>query len=225
MKTCTGCKQELPLEEFWARRKSPDGLALRCKSCIKAYQKSEAVLARRRVRENKHYAEVTKAEREAALLGRTCEFCLGALQLGTPANTRFCSKRCNDAAYYRANQERIKQRVREWEQANRERVAENHRLWKQKNPERLRELRSAYNHRRRARIADRPHEEFAFEDIFDRDGWVCGLCDMPVNPAVASLDHIIPISKGGSHTRDNVQLAHLDCNKAKGDRLITRLVA
>ncbi|MCK4625025.1 MAG: HNH endonuclease [Phycisphaerae bacterium] len=31
----------------------------------------------------------------------------------------------------------------------------------------------------------------------------------------ASLDHIVPISQGGHHTRKNVQLAHLGCNIQK----------
>jgi 5-methylcytosine-specific restriction endonuclease McrA len=38
------------------------------------------------------------------------------------------------------------------------------------------------------------------------------------SPWSVSLDHIVPVSKGGTHTRDNVQAAHLRCNQAKGDR-------
>ena len=33
-----------------------------------------------------------------------------------------------------------------------------------------------------------------------------------------SIDHIIPLSKGGTHTWDNVQLAHMGCNAGKQDR-------
>lgn len=60
-------------------------------------------------------------------------------------------------------------------------------------------------------------------DIAERDGWRCGLCGDRVeqglkwpNPDALSLDHILPIAKGGKHTRDNVQLAHLRCNWSKG---------
>ena len=35
------------------------------------------------------------------------------------------------------------------------------------------------------------------------------------DPMSASLDHIVPLSRGGTHTLDNVQLAHLACNERK----------
>lgn len=66
-------------------------------------------------------------------------------------------------------------------------------------------------------------EQIVYRDVFDRDGWSCGICSEPVDPATdwpdplsASLDHILPLSKGGPHTMANVQLAHLDCNLRKG---------
>ena len=35
----------------------------------------------------------------------------------------------------------------------------------------------------------------------------------------ATVDHIIPKSKGGADTPDTLQLAHARCNKIKGNRL------
>jgi hypothetical protein len=31
-----------------------------------------------------------------------------------------------------------------------------------------------------------------------------------------SLDHVVPLSRGGSHSWENVRCAHLSCNVAKG---------
>ncbi|MFJ3201006.1 HNH endonuclease [Streptomyces sp. NPDC086989] len=63
--------------------------------------------------------------------------------------------------------------------------------------------------------------------IAERDGWRCSLCSHPVDPAVTwpdslspSLDHRVPLSKGGAHDPSNVFLAHLGCNSSKGDRLL-----
>ena len=64
-------------------------------------------------------------------------------------------------------------------------------------------------------------------DVYDRDGWVCGLCGDPVDrslqypdPMSKSLDHIVPVSRGGAHALTNVQCSHLHCNISKSDRLI-----
>lgn len=66
-------------------------------------------------------------------------------------------------------------------------------------------------------------ESFDYREIYDRDGWVCGLCAEPVDrllqwpdPLSVSLDHIIPVSRGGRHVRENAQCSHLRCNLSKG---------
>lgn len=81
-------------------------------------------------------------------------------------------------------------------------------------------------HRRRAQKLALPAEKFRHEDVYERDGWICGLCTEPVDrelcypdPMSASLDHIIPLSRGGHHVWENVQLAHLDCNVRKQARI------
>lgn len=68
-------------------------------------------------------------------------------------------------------------------------------------------------------------EAFSRAEIFDRDGWVCGICSEPIDrgllhpdPMSVSLDHIIPMSKGGGHVPLNVTCAHLFCNLSKGNR-------
>src|SRR5262245_20111594 len=52
------------------------------------------------------------------------------------------------------------------------------------------------------------------ELVYKRDKWRCGICHKKVNPKLKaphpmrkSLDHIIPMSRGGDHTYANVQLA------------------
>ena len=57
---------------------------------------------------------------------------------------------------------------------------------------------------------------------------VCGICGKPVDfsykaphPLSPTVDHIIPVSKGG-HPSDisNLQLAHRCCNRQKSDSLM-----
>ena len=62
--------------------------------------------------------------------------------------------------------------------------------------------------------------------LYRRDGGVCQACGKhltfdvdPQSGDYPSIDHIWPISKGGTHTWDNVQLLCRQCNWEKGDRV------
>ena len=44
----------------------------------------------------------------------------------------------------------------------------------------------------------------------------CAITNTPLTPEVAGLDHIIPLSAGGSNTMDNVQVLHREVNRMKG---------
>lgn len=63
--------------------------------------------------------------------------------------------------------------------------------------------------------------------LAERDGPRCALCGEDVDfslrsphPMSASVDHIIPRSRGGTHDADNLQLAHRTCNTRKGVRTL-----
>jgi 5-methylcytosine-specific restriction endonuclease McrA len=48
----------------------------------------------------------------------------------------------------------------------------------------------------------------------------CKLCEQKIeNWDEASIDHIIPNSKGGTNDYENHQLAHKSCNNRKGDQV------
>jgi 5-methylcytosine-specific restriction endonuclease McrA len=54
--------------------------------------------------------------------------------------------------------------------------------------------------------------------VFKRDFGVCKACGDWVQPKHASMDHRIPLARGGTHTWGNIQLMHLICNLRKGHR-------
>jgi len=51
--------------------------------------------------------------------------------------------------------------------------------------------------------------------VFARDGHVCQYCGLPAE----NVDHVVPKSKGGQHTWDNVVAACRRCNSKKENRL------
>ncbi len=64
------------------------------------------------------------------------------------------------------------------------------------------------------------------DDLGDRDSWVCWVCegqvdgDCPVgSPHAASVDHVIPRSRGGTNDPANLRLAHRRCNGQRGSHL------
>ena len=77
--------------------------------------------------------------------------------------------------------------------------------------------------KRRARNRNNgPHETVIHHAVFDRHGWVCGICLEPVlrdadalNPLSAQLDHIIPLCRGGTNVYGNSQCSHRLCNQKK----------
>lgn len=72
------------------------------------------------------------------------------------------------------------------------------------------------------------------EKVAKRDGNICQICgckvdwtDKKIAPKTVvcgdmypSIDHIIPVSKDGADSWDNVQLAHRICNALKGDQIL-----
>jgi 5-methylcytosine-specific restriction endonuclease McrA len=51
------------------------------------------------------------------------------------------------------------------------------------------------------------------EVVFARDGWSCQYCGS--RTGALTCDHIVPVSRGGSSTLDNLVTACLACNLAK----------
>lgn len=125
--------------------------------------------------------------------------------------------------------ERKRESTRQWRLANPEASAESYRKWTEEND------RSEYNlawsranadkraestRRRKALIKGASTiESFTKAEIWSRDIGICGICGRPANSSNWHLDHIIPLSRGGQHTRDNVQVSHPKCNLSKKAKL------
>jgi len=87
-----------------------------------------------------------------------------------------------------------------------------------------------HTRKRRIRISQN-NECFDAIEIYERDNWTCQICHKKVKKGLngrnllqPSLDHIIPLSLGGSHTRINVRCTHLGCNLARNNRVADQLL-
>jgi 5-methylcytosine-specific restriction endonuclease McrA len=64
--------------------------------------------------------------------------------------------------------------------------------------------------------------------IFYKNQGQCQLCNSPIDlrlkspdPMSFSIDHIVPVSLGGTHEQANLQAAHLVCNSRRGNKPIS----
>lgn len=86
--------------------------------------------------------------------------------------------------------------------------------------------------KRHKKLMARDHDsDISLEKLFKRDRGVCYLCGdvcdwtdgeerdgaFIAGPHYPSIDHIVPVSKGGTHTWDNIKLACRQCNWMKSD--------
>lgn len=168
---------------------------------------------------------------QAPTLDKNCEGC-GSSFLARRQSARFCSRACQrhilgpDSAVSRCSEADCERPCRARGLCAKH--YKNKRRSEQPgygygNPDTRRKALRAKTQRRRAAMYDPEAERIDRDKIGDRDGWRCGLCGRHVDntltwphPQSASLDHIVPLSKGGRHRRDNVHVSHLACNLAKG---------
>ena len=59
-------------------------------------------------------------------------------------------------------------------------------------------------------------------EIFERDNYTCQICgrNTKEDDVKLEIDHIIPVSKGGSDDRDNLQTLCFECNRGKSDKIL-----
>ena len=88
------------------------------------------------------------------------------------------------------------------------------------------------NHARRARKLAAATEKYSVQQVLDLYGALCHICKKEIDTTLPRkvgslkwkeslhLDHVIPLSKGGSNTLDNVRPSHGICNKTKGAKII-----
>ena len=194
VKSCTKCGETKPLTEYHKNPRSRHGYRTECKVCRSARNKAYREANREKLAESdKAHHAANREQRIAAM-----------------------------KAYRESNRERVLAIKRSYREANREKIAESARAYRKANPH----VDYAANLRRRRLLAGAVQETYRREDIFERDAWMCGICGRAIDPQLrfpdqwsSSIDHIVPVSRGGNDTRANVQAAHLKCNISKQDRV------
>lgn len=124
-------------------------------------------------------------------------------------------------AHYAANREAMIQRSKAYRLQHPETVKAYDKQYARDNPDKI----HAKGAKRRAVFRNAYVEPISREKVYERDNGICGLCGEKIelrytapHPKSLSLDHIVPLTKGGAHIYENVQIAHYGCNSRKGNR-------
>lgn len=78
------------------------------------------------------------------------------------------------------------------------------------------------NESAKSKNAKRKAKRIAFtksirRQVYDKCGGSCGICGKPVDYDTFTIDHITPLSRGGTNDIENLQVACKECNMIKGN--------
>lgn len=132
----------------------------------------------------------------------------------------FRQRRLREAAesYQRHRTARLVKK-QEWRENNKDSIAAYMVEWDKNN----RDKRQAINAKRRALQSGSKAEQISKSEVWTRDSGICGICREPANPDEWHLDHIIPLSRGGPHVFENVQVSHPRCNLSKSNKILSEV--
>ena len=194
-KICSHCKQEINLSDFG----NDKWLCLECK------RESRRESTKRNKATREAYEATHKEQRKE-------------IQRKWKANNpeKYKASRKNSLGKWIAeNRDKVRGYVKKWNDKNRGKVNEYHKVWKAKNPDKV--ATSRHNTRAQRKGAEGKHTAQEWRELCERYGNKC-LCCGEEKPL--SVDHVIPLSKGGTNYIDNIQPLCLTCNKRKNTKTI-----
>jgi len=143
------------------------------------------------------------------------------------------------AEYYKENKEKLKEKQRNYYENNKENVFKSNKRWIENNKEKSYLIKQKYYQtekgklsrqrikcRRRARERNIINTLTSKEwlDILEAYNYRCAYCGVEFNcENLPTKDHVIPISRGGNNTKENVVPACKSCNCKKFNKLLSEM--
>lgn len=155
-------------------------------------------------------------------------------------------RRAKDREWREKNRQRVRERGRDWKRRNADSHRASSRKWRLKNPDKAREssrrryfenhearkesdrrwkrnnpikvMAQVENRRARKRNAPGTHTAAHVTAILLRQGRKCVYCKNRLKGREYHVDHIVPLSRGGSNGPENLQMLCPSCNMKKADK-------
>lgn len=200
-KTCSRCKRGLPFDKFYKKNTSKDGLTSHCRDCAKTPESRAKQAAHVRAYRQRHPEKVNEWARKNP--ERYKELQRSWRQRNYETVT------AKEKAYRDSHKEDVRRRTREWQVKNREHYNELQRNWRKTNRATVKRSEAA----RRKRVEDAVAYSISEKEmrrLYDSPCFACGTTDN------ITIDHLIPLSRGGRHSAGNYAPMCMSCNTSKG---------
>lgn len=200
IKRCPDCGKSFPAtREYFHKGTNKGGLATYCKACANA--RALAHHYANREKRLVYLAEYREQHRE---------------ELRKYKRKDMQAKRSQDREYYWSNVEKLREQAREYYQNHKDAFVRRARQWAKDNPDKSKAYTRVKALRRRGAPMDSEAREYVKIILNDP----CVYCGQPTT----AIDHIHPISQGGTSDWINLAPACRLCNAAKTDKsLLTYL--
>jgi hypothetical protein len=244
MKQCPQCKKEKPESEYGKDSKRVDGLKCWCKECCsrknkqyyhntlkhKTYNReipSEKKCSK--CGEIKPSSDYRSEKRNRDGLYSCCRECTNKRQreLYQLEENRQRYREIAKQSYYR-NHDKNKARFKRWYEENKDKNKINSRKWREGNREKDRfmamrwvtnnpEKAATIRRNRIARLkgAEGSHTAEEIAKLLKKQNGLCTGCKKDIKTSY-TVDHIVPLIRGGSNRIENIQLMCKSCNCSKG---------
>ena len=123
-----------------------------------------------------------------------------------------CCKACANHLWYLNNSERSKTNAMSWRQSNHDKMVKSGHMWKTRNTEKVRNQ----HIRRRSNKIGVVSEHYTYDQFVDLCNRFDNTCLCCGKKKKLTADHVVPLSKGGSDSIDNIQPLCQSCNSSKG---------
>ena len=236
-KTCRKCGDSKPVDDFYRDKTYAEGFQSACKQCVRqkardwrlANHDRSIAYGKQWRAENQQRIAVTRSAWRVANAEADRES-RRAWAAANPEKMRQYSKdwarrnpelvRARRQRWYEENRAEILAKSRERAHRDTERNRQRQRLWREANPEKNRANTQRY------RASKRGAQSYTITEkdirrIESRQRGGCVYCRERFGAGRrATIEHVLPLSRGGAHGIGNIALACIPCNCAKKDRTV-----
>ena len=215
LKVCSKCSQEKPFTAFYRNRTELSGYNTQCKDCHR-----ETRLASYKKRKQNPYPPSMTGNKVCSSCSEDfviTEFYADPLSIdGRNSRCKPCCRAATASWLSRADKQRLKERKQRWHLEHQELTVFRAKQYRIDHPEWARDANARNNRKRRAAKLNAPVNDLTageWKILLDEFAGLCAYCGkLMLEP---TMDHVVPLSKGGSHTYDNIVPACLSCNSRK----------